>query len=199
MVTEPRRVQRGQSLVEFALVAPLVLLILLVVIDFGRGLFLSTEMGTGAREAARQAVLQYNAQSNRSAPTCSPCQVPGVLPQLQNIAGIGYGAPVFTLSASATSPPSYGTYQAGALGQPGTVTLSASAQPNTMYVFIYELDPATGATKWATCDPCAGLRSGGGKLVVVDLKMMWQPVIMTYVGGGPSIGFDAQTVSREEW
>ncbi len=179
--------------------APLLIVILLVVLDFGRGLFYYTEMATGAREAARQAVLQYNDQSNLSAPGCSPCQVPGVLPQLQSIAGIGYGAPVYALSAGATSPPSYGTYQAGTPGQPGTITLSPGALPNTMYVFIYELDPTTGATNWATCDPCAGLRTGGGKEVVVDLKMKWQPAVLAYLGGGPSITLDAQTVSREEW
>ena len=198
-----RRRRRGQALVEFAIVAPMLLMILLVVIDFGRGLFLYTEMATGAREMARQAVLEYNAQSNTTAPSCSPCQVPGVLPQLQDIAGRGYGAPVYSLSPSSTSPPSYGTYAGAATtGQPGTIGFSSTAQSNTMYVFIYELDPTTGATNWdsTTCgDPCAGLRTGNGKLVVVDLKMRWQPTVLAYLGGGPSMTFDAQTVSREEW
>lgn len=191
--------RRGQALVEFAIIAPLLLTILLIVLDFGRGLFLYTEMATGAREMARQAVLEYNAQSNTSAPSCSPCQVAGVLPQLQTIAGLGYGAPVYSVSSAAGSPPSYGTYAAGAVGQPGTLTLSPAASSNTLYVFIYELDPTTGATSWATCDPCAGIRTGNGKLVVVDLKMRWQPIVLAYVGGAPSLTFDAQTVSREEW
>jgi len=198
-VTRSRGRQRGQALVEFALVAPLLIVVLLIVLDFGRGLFLSTEMATGAREMARQAVLQYNAQSNTAAPSCSPCVVPGVLPQLQNIAGIGYGDPVYDLSPSSTTPPSYGTYTAGAVGQPGTIALSSSAASNTLYVFIYELDPTTGATNWATCDPCAGVRTGNGKFVVVDLKMRWQPIVLAFVGGAPSLTFDAQTVSREEW
>lgn len=194
-----RRRQAGQALVEFALVAPMLILVLLVVLDFGLGLFIYTEMATGAREAARQAVLQYNSKSNTSAPSCSPCQVPGVLPQLQSIAGRAYGSPVYAPSTSATSPPWYGTYVAGAPGQPGKISLASSAQANTMYVFIYELDPTTGATNWATCDPCSGLRTGGGKLVVVDLKMLWQPTVLTYAGLGPSLTLDAQTVSREEW
>ncbi len=177
----------------------MLILVLLVVLDFGRGLFYYTEMATGAREAARQAVLQYNAQSNTTAPSCSQCQVPGVIPQLDSIAGYGYGAPVYQLSSSATSPPTYGSYTVGALGQPGTISLTAAAQPDTMYVFIYELDPLTGATNWATCDPCAGTRAGGNKLVVVDLKMRWQPAVLAYAGIGPTITLDAQTVSREEW
>src|SRR5205807_334065 len=91
MVSARRRRQRGQALVEFALVGTMLFMVLLVVLDFGRGLFFYTEMATGAREMARQAVLEYNAQSNTTAPGCSPCAVPGVLPQLQSIAGIGYG------------------------------------------------------------------------------------------------------------
>jgi hypothetical protein len=194
-----RRREAGQALVEFALVAPMLIMMLLVLLDFGRGLFLYTEMATGAREMARQAVLQYNAESNTQAPSCSPCQVPGVLPQLQNLAGLGYGSPVYSLSPSSTSPPSYGTYAAGATGQPGTIGLSSTAQSNTMYVFIYELDPTSTTTNWATCDPCASVRNGGGKFVVVDLKMRWAPVVLAYLGGAPSLTFDAQTVSREEW
>jgi hypothetical protein len=199
MVSARRRRQRGQALVEFALVGTMLIMVLLVVLDFGRGLFFYTEMATGAREMARQAVLEYNAQSNTAAPGCSPCAVPGIMPQLQSIAGIGYGPPVYSLSPSAGSPPSYGTYLAGAPAQPGTIGLSSTALVNTMYVFIYELDPTTGATNWATCDPCAGTRTGNGKLVVVDLKIRWQPIVLSYVGGASSITFDAQTVSREEW
>ena len=193
------RRQRGQSLVEFALVAPLLITVLLIVLDFGRGLFLYTEMATGAREMARQAVLEYNAQSNTAAPSCGSCQVPGVLPQLQAVAGLGYGSPVYSLSPSSGSPPSYGTYAAGVVGQPGTITLAGSTQSNTVYVFVYELDQTTGTANWAICDPCAGTRTGNGKLVVVDLKMRWQPIVLAYLGGAPSLTFDAQTVSREEW
>jgi hypothetical protein len=186
-------------MIEFALVGSIVVMMMLVVLDFGRGLLYDTEMATGAREAARQAVLQYNDQSNSSAPSCSPCQVPGVLPQLSALAGYGFGTPVYALSTGATSPPWYGTYAAGATGQPGTITLAASALPNVLYEFVYELSPTTGATNWATCDPCSGVRSGGGQLVVIDLKMRWQPTVFQFVGGARSITLDAQTVSREEW
>jgi hypothetical protein len=186
-------------MVEFALVAPTIFLIMLLVIDCGRALFINEEMANGAREAARQAVLRYNNRSNLSAPACSPCQVPGVLPQLDRLTGIGYGAPVFALSSSSTSPPWYGTYQPGPAGLPGQNNLTAGAAPNTIYVFIYELDPSTGATNWATCDPCSGVRSGGGQLVVVDLKMRWQPTALNFLGSGFAVTLDAQSVAREEW
>jgi Flp pilus assembly protein TadG len=197
MVTAPR--QRGQALVEFALVAPMIFLILLMVLDFGRGLLCNEMMANGAREAARQAVLRYNNRSNLSAPACSPCQVPGVMPLLTTMSPLGYGPPVFALSSSASSPPWYGTYQPGSAGMPGKSTLTTSAASNTMYVFIYELNPTTGAINWATCDPCSGVRSGGGQLVVVDLKIRWQPVVLKYAGLAPAITLDAQTVAREEW
>jgi len=198
MVTDRRR-GRGQALVEFALVSPALFLILLIVLDFGWGLFVNEMMANGAREAARQAVLEYNNRSNLSAPACSPCQVPGVMPQLDALSGIGYGPPVFALSGSASSPPWYGSYQAGPVGAPGKSSLAAGAVTNTVYVFIYELNPTTGATHWDSCDPCSGVRSGGGQLVVVDLKMRWQPVILKYIGSGAAITLDAQTVAREEW
>jgi TadE-like protein len=197
MVTARR--QRGQALVEFALVAPMIFLILLMVLDFGQGLLSNEMMANGAREAARQAVLRYNNRSNLSAPACSPCQVPGVLPLLNTMSPMGYGPPVFALSSGATSPPWYGTYEPGPVGMPGKSTLTASAATNTMYVFIYELNPTTGATNWPTCDPCSGVRSGGGQLVVVDLKIRWQPVVLKYAGAAPAITLDAQTVAREEW
>ena len=186
-------------MVEFALVAPTIFMMLLMVLDFGWGLLINEVMANGAREAARQAVLRYNNRSDISAPACSPCQVPGVLPLLDTISGIGYGPPVFALSSSAGSPPWYGTYQPGLPGVPGKTSLTAGAATNTLYVFIYELNPTTGATNWATCDPCSGVRGGGGQLVVVDLKMRWQPVILKQVGSSAAITLDAQSVAREEW
>ena len=191
--------QRGQGLVEFALVSPTIFLVLLMVLDFGWGLLCNEVMANGAREAAREAVLRYNNRSNLSAPACAPCQVPGVLPHLDAMAGIGYGPPVFALSSSPGSPPWYGTYQPGPLGMPGQITLSSSAAVNTTYVFVYELNPTTGATHWATCDPCSGVRTGGGQLVVVDLKMRYQPFILRYIGSAAAITLDAQSVAREEW
>jgi hypothetical protein len=121
------------------------------------------------------------------------------MPLLNTMARISYGPPVFALSSSSSSPPWYGTYQPGPIDMPGKISLTSSAAANTTYAFIYELDPTTGSTNWATCDPCSGVRTGGGKLVVVDLKMRWQPIILRYLGSGAAITLDAQSVAREEW
>jgi hypothetical protein len=48
---------RGQALVEFALVLPLFLLLVLGVVDFGRGIFIYAGMSNGAREGARYAIV----------------------------------------------------------------------------------------------------------------------------------------------
>lgn len=48
---------RGQSLVEFALLLPLLLLILFGVIDFGRSIFQYSTLSEGARQAGRLAVV----------------------------------------------------------------------------------------------------------------------------------------------
>jgi Flp pilus assembly protein TadG len=52
--------QRGQSMVEFALTVPLLLLLLFGIIDFGRAVFYQNELTNGAREGARVAVLASN-------------------------------------------------------------------------------------------------------------------------------------------
>jgi hypothetical protein len=194
-----RGAPRGQALVEFALVAPTLLLLLVVVLDFGRIIYYNAEMSTASGEAARQAVLQYNNRSNLAAASCGSCQVPGVMPQVQRAVGPGIGAATYSTSPSSTSPPPYGTYQPGPSGQPGSIALSSTASVGTLYVFVYEFDPATGATNWATCDPCNGLRQGGGKWVVVDLKMKAQSVVLAFANLSPNVVLDAQVVSREEW
>src|SRR2546430_7273242 len=167
MVTRRRR-QRAQVMVEFALVGPTLFMMLLMVLDFGWGLLINEVMSNGAREAARQAVLRYNNRSNLSAPACSPCGVPGVMPLLDTMSGIGYGPPVYALSGSTTSPPWYGTYQPGLPGMPGKTSLTAGAATNTLYVFIYELNPPTAAPNWAPRDPSTGVPAGAGPLVRRD-------------------------------
>lgn len=52
--------QRGQSLVEFALVIPLVILMLLGLFDFGRAIYAYNTVSSAAREAARVAIVNPN-------------------------------------------------------------------------------------------------------------------------------------------
>ena len=52
-----RRARRGAALVEFAVVAPILMLILLGTIEFGRVMLLKNSVTAAAREAAREATL----------------------------------------------------------------------------------------------------------------------------------------------
>lgn len=55
-----RRHQRGQSLVETALVLPILLIILMGIFDFGRAVFAYNAVSNAAREAARVAIVNQN-------------------------------------------------------------------------------------------------------------------------------------------
>ncbi len=65
---EPRG-QRSQALVEFALVAPVMLLLGFLSIDVGRLVYTFSAISSAAREGARTASLQETAQSD-----CAPIQ-----------------------------------------------------------------------------------------------------------------------------
>lgn len=55
------RRQRGQSLVEFALVLPVLLIILMGIFDFGRAIFAYNAVSNAAREGMRVAIVNQNA------------------------------------------------------------------------------------------------------------------------------------------
>src|SRR5207244_12014121 len=67
----------GQALLEFALIAPVVLLMIGATVDLGRGLLIYTMLQGASRDMARQAVLEYYSDSNRLAPArtalATPC------------------------------------------------------------------------------------------------------------------------------
>jgi Flp pilus assembly protein TadG len=54
---------RGQTLVEFALIAPVFILILLAIFDIGRGVFAYTSATNAAREGARLAIVNQDETS----------------------------------------------------------------------------------------------------------------------------------------
>jgi len=52
--------ERGQSLVEFALILPIFLLVLFGIIDLGRGVYAYNTIQNAAREAVRVAIVDQN-------------------------------------------------------------------------------------------------------------------------------------------
>ena len=199
----------GQALLEFALIAPVVLLMIGATVDLGRGLLIYTMLQGASRDMARQAVLEYYSGSNTLPPTCTALAAPCSLGPLTNGAhqldALGMSV-VYQDSSAISSPPSYGTYAANANPLlPGTIALTGAINASTVYVFVYELD-ATGGNpnpRWS-CPSCAGangaaVRTSGHQLVVVDLKLQWKPVVNTLLGIPSVITFDSQSVERLEF
>jgi Flp pilus assembly protein TadG len=199
----------GQALVEFALVAPVVLLIIGATVDMGRGLLLYTMLQGASRDTARQAALFYYSGSNTLPPDCTAlatsCAKTALTTGAHLLDPLGITV-VYQDSLGISSPPSYGTFVASANPlQPGTITLTGSTNSNTVYVFIYELDSTGGNPnpRWS-CPSCAAVngaavRTSGHQFAVVDLKLKWQPVMARFLGIPTVITFDSQSVQRLEF
>lgn len=199
----------GQALLEFALIAPVVFLLIGATVDLGRGLLIYTMLQGASRDMARQSVLGYYGGSNTLAPTCTslatPCSLKPLLNGAHALDPLGMSV-VYQDSTGISSPPSYGTFVANANPlQPGTITLTGAINPSTVYVFIYELDSTAGNPnpRWScpTCAPVNGatVRTPGHQWVVVDLKLQWKPVLNTLLGIPSTLTFDAQSVERLEF
>ena len=63
----PRNGQRSQALIEFALISPVLLLLLFGIIDIGRAIFYYDTLSHAAREGARTAVIAANMQPTNAA------------------------------------------------------------------------------------------------------------------------------------
>ncbi len=139
-----RRREGAQSMVEFALLAPLFFMLLLGVFDFGRAIYYYVSIAHGAREAARYAVARDNGGVNDLAllqqarldlfsvpvdkrTSCSPdlCSIP--TPPLTNLT-YGQISPSYdqrlALQGSAATPGTTTHY-------PLTITLTFYFQPVT--------------------------------------------------------------------
>jgi Flp pilus assembly protein TadG len=203
--------RRGQALVEFALVAPLLLLVIAGSVDLGRGMLLYGLLTGASRDTARQAVLFYNSGSNTLPANCTTLAIPCTLrpvvqgAHLLDVLGVSV---VYADSNAIAAPPVYGTWVANANPQlPGTLTLTAATNNNTVYVFIYELDATAGnpnprwSCRTAACINANGrsVRTTGHQQVVVDLQMRWRPVLARLLGLPVSITFNSQSVERIEY
>ncbi len=205
----PRHSQLAQTLLEFALVAPIVFLLIGATVDLGRGALIYTTLQGASRNMARQAALDYYSGSNTLAPDCSalatPCALTALTTGAHALDPLGMSV-VYQDSTGISSPPGYGTFTANANPLlPGTIALSGAINPSTVYVFIYELDSTGGNPnpRWS-CPTCAvangaAVRTSGHQLVVVDLKVRWKPVLATFLGIPATVTFDSQSVERMEF
>jgi hypothetical protein len=195
-------------MVEFALVAPVVLLIIGATVDMGRGMLMYALLQGASRDMARQAALDYYSGSNTLPPNCTalttPCSLTSVVNGAHLLDSLGASVVYSDSGTISAAPLSYGSYAGGTTTQPGTITLVGATNPNTVYVFIYELDSTGGPNPRWSCPSCAAangaaVRTGGHQLAVVDLKLKWQPVMAKFLGIPSVITFDSQTVIRMEF
>jgi hypothetical protein len=197
-------------MVEFALVAPVVMLMIGATVDMGRGLLLYALLQGASRDTARQAALVYYSGSNTLAPDCTalttPCSLTSLVQGAHLLDPLGTSV-VYTDSTAISAPPTYGTFTPDATNpttQPGSIVLAGVTNPNTVYVFIYELDSTGGPNPRWSCPTCAAangaaVRTAGHQLAVVDLKLKWQPVMARFLGIPTVITFDSQSVVRLEY
>jgi Flp pilus assembly protein TadG len=66
-IKQPSRRGRGQGLVEFALVIPILLLVIFGIIDFGRAVYAYSTIGNAARTAGRVAIVSQTQSSIKTA------------------------------------------------------------------------------------------------------------------------------------
>jgi len=194
-------------MVEFALVAPVVLLIIGATVDMGRGMLMYTLLQGASRDMARQAALGYYSGSNALPPDCTalttPCSGASIVRGAHLLDSLGASVVYSDSGSISAAPLAYGSYTGGSTTSPGTITL-VSPTPNTVYVFIYELDSSGGPNPRWSCPSCAAttgvaVRTPGHQLAVVDLKLQWQPVLAKFLGIPSVITFDSQTVIRMEF
>ena len=199
----------GQALLEFALIAPVIFLLIGATVDLGRGLLIYTMLQGASRDMARQAVLVYYSGSNTQAPTCTalatPCSLSPLINGAHALDPLGMSV-VYQDSTGISSAPAYGTYAANANPLlPGTISLTGAINASTVYVFVYELDstPGNPNPRWScpTCAAASGaaVRTSGNQWVVVDLKLQWKPVLNTLLGIPSTLTFDSQSVERLEF
>jgi hypothetical protein len=138
-MTRGRRSGRGQSLVEFALVAPLFFTMLFAVIDFGRVIWATNTLSNAAREAARFAVVHGGSPSTtcpvgprgpQSPPTSPSASCPYPAPSTQAIVDVARAYAVGT-GGTITVSVCYGT---GCSGNTHTQDTNQRGTPVTVVV-----------------------------------------------------------------
>lgn len=72
----------GQSLVEFSLILPILLIMLFAIVDFGRAFYTWNTLSNAAREGARTAAVQGNTASINTAVTNAMGGLPSTSPTL---------------------------------------------------------------------------------------------------------------------
>ena len=116
-----RTARKGQSLVEFALVLPLILLLIMGVVDLGRGIFAFNEVANAAREGGRTGIVNQTLTDIRTRAAAQaialgiPTTQPANCPALGGPPPAGTGICVVILEADGTAGPCSTTPEIGCM------------------------------------------------------------------------------------
>lgn len=128
-----RRRSEGQALVEFALVVPIFLLVVLGLFDMGRAVFYYSTISNASREAVRLGIVDQNTADIRQEAVDSAS---GVMPIATGDVTVQYLAPNLAASGPCTIAP----YDIGCVVR---VEVRHSFQPATPFVGVLNLSAET--------------------------------------------------------
>jgi len=166
--TQRPRSQRSQAMPEFALVAPILFLIIFGIFDFGKGIYDYVTLQTATNEAAR--VLVQGEPDLGGTPPYAPMTIAQVLDAAsKNTAGIK----VIPAPSADCGSPQYGPV-------PTTALLSNSADPthyippNTGYIWVTNATNSTMPFGGGACTSTAP--TGGNQSVQVTIVYHFSPI-----------------------
>jgi len=159
---------RGQSLVEFALVGPLLLVLVFGCVDFGRAYFHENQLTNAAREGMRLAILQDHVCNTLNGP----------------LASCGAGS---TSSVSNETSVCQSILNEGALisssnwhcSEGGTLPASGTGTADSAYVEIdqYPANASSTVACDSTATPTATIpRAAGNRSIVVKIDYYYRPL-----------------------
>jgi Flp pilus assembly protein TadG len=125
-----RRDQKGQGLVEFALIFPIGFVIILGLIDFSRAVYTSSTATEAARQAARTAIVDQTAADIQA----TAIQAAPLLSLTASNITVTYLAPCTTTNSCGSGPTTCAQPDIGCLV---SVTVNAPFDPITPFVNIF--------------------------------------------------------------
>jgi hypothetical protein len=158
--------QRGQALLEFALVLPIFAVALLGMIDIGRGIWANNAVANAAREAARYAAVHGGSCEDLASTGCTSANYCPVGP---------YSAPTVVPSASASCP--YPSPSKQAIYNTATSFLIAGGS-NTVITACY----GSGCSGNTDTSGASNVR---GTAVTVTVRSQVPMILGTLLGLGP--------------
>jgi len=180
--------RRGQSMVEFALLAPMLFLILFGIVDLGRAVFYANELTNAAREGARVAILASN-----------PCNTQIANPSTTCASSSGSGVDVCSAVKNEANliPSANWTCGENTVAVP-PCTSGCSANANNAYVEVDSLASCTTSPTYPTSTLTP--RGAGNSAIKVTITFYYRPLTGLVAVFFPNNFFiRSTTCARQEW